>query len=773
MKTKLLILFLFLICVEKSFAEQNNTKDSLRIETINGKKYLIYRVSANESYASLSSRYGVLETNIRQANPNHKASLRKGNIIKIPYGLNSDKIVEEQIKSESISEISEPVKPEQIIKENEIKQRKAVLYGEEIKTVLNNGKKEVIYEASEEDNLDEIALNYNTTSQDIVARNNLRKTKLYELQRLIIPLDQIAKKPEISKVAGVKAPNQKEVEVKQNVIKVDTARKIETKAIVQKAADAKPELLVKKEDKPIEIKTEPIVEKATMSFPKPILYGEEIKYVLTNGKKELLYEASEDDNLDDISKYYNVLPSKIVERNNLKKTKFYEGQKLFIPVSLDVKKIENAIPIVAQNVQTIRKIDSVKTEQKAIAAKSVLSKQAEPLPTIQKATEPIPNLQKAIEVKTAEPKQIEKNIQKPIEVKVEIAAIALPKPNLYGEEIKYVITNGKKELLYEASEDDNLDNISKYYNVLPSKIVERNNLKKTKFYEGQKLFIPVSQDVKKIEINNPIVAQNVQTIRKIDSVKIEQKASAAKSVLSKQAEPLPTIQKAAEPIAVVEKPIETNIVTKKTETAKPSITKDEVKQIVSKKDVVSSAVAKKTIAVNSKKPVDEIAKDSVATVVYSHLVAQDETIEMIAKKYSVSVSDLINWNKLYQTRLRVGQDLIVNNTPKSAAKNTNSEQKDTTANQIKSLKVNKFVEHGLALLQEDNKYKGVLHRTAPVGTYIFLENAENFKKVFIRVTGNLENDNKDVILRIDDETARKVGINNPYTNVILQYSVID
>ncbi len=773
MKNTLLILCLFFFCAEKSFAGQNNIKDSLRIETINGKKYIIYRVLSNESYAGLAKRYNVLENHIRESNPNHKPNLRKGNIIKIPYGLNSDKIVEEQIKSESISAISEPVKPEQIIKENEIKQRKAVLYGEEIKTVLNNGKKEVIYEASEEDNLDEIALNYNTTSQDIVARNNLRKTKLYELQRLIIPLDQIAKKPEISKVAGVKAPNQKEVEVKQNVIKVDTARKIETKAIVQKAADAKPELLVKKEDKPIEIKTEPIVEKATMSFPKPILYGEEIKYVLTNGKKELLYEASEDDNLDDISKYYNVLPSKIVERNNLKKTKFYEGQKLFIPVSLDVKKIENAIPIVAQNVQTIRKIDSVKTEQKAIAAKSVLSKQAEPLPTIQKATEPIPNLQKAIEVKTAEPKQIEKNIQKPIEVKVEIAAIALPKPNLYGEEIKYVITNGKKELLYEASEDDNLDNISKYYNVLPSKIVERNNLKKTKFYEGQKLFIPVSQDVKKIEINNPIVAQNVQTIRKIDSVKIEQKASAAKSVLSKQAEPLPTIQKAAEPIAVVEKPIETNIVTKKTETAKPSITKDEVKQIVSKKDVVSSAVAKKTIAVNSKKPVDEIAKDSVATVVYSHLVAQDETIEMIAKKYSVSVSDLINWNKLYQTRLRVGQDLIVNNTPKSAAKNTNSEQKDTTANQIKSLKVNKFVEHGLALLQEDNKYKGVLHRTAPVGTYIFLENAENFKKVFIRVTGNLENDNKDVILRIDDETARKVGINNPYTNVILQYSVID
>ena len=467
MRVLILFFILHLFYIQKAIAAP---KDSLRIETINGKKYLIYRVSANESYASLSSRYGVLETNIRQANPNHKALLRKGNIIKIPYGLNSDKIVEEQIKSESISEISEPVKPEQIIKENEIKQRKAVLY------------------------------------------------------------------------------------------------------------------------------------------------GEEIKYVLTNGKKELLYEASEDDNLDDISKYYNVLPSKIVERNNLKKTKFYEGQKLFIPVSQDVKKIENAIPIVTQNVQAIRKIDSVKTEQKAIAAKSVLSKQAEPLPTIQKATETI---------------------------------------------------------------------------------------------------------------------------------------------------------------AVVEKPIETNIVTKKTETAKPSITKDEVKQIVSKKDVVSSAVAKKTIAVNSKKPVDEIAKDSVATVVYSHLVAQEETIEMIAKKYSVSVSDLINWNKLYQTRLRVGQDLIVNNTPKSAAKNTNSEQKDSTANQIKSLKVNKFVEHGLALLQEDNKYKGVLHRTAPVGTYIFLENAENFKKVFIRVTGNLENDNKDVILRIDDETARKVGINNPYTNVILQYSVID
>lgn len=162
---------------------------------------------------------------------------------------------------------------------------------------------------------------------------------------------------------------------------------------------------------------------------------------------------------------------------------------------------------------------------------------------------------------------------------------------------------------------------------------------------------------------------------------------------------------------------------------------------------------------------------------YSHVVMAGETIESIAKKYSISASDIANWNDLYQNRVRVGQELIVNykraRKPYFAINSLTSEQKQSISNNDKSDLVNKVTEKGIALLQEDNKYKGILHRTAPVGTLLLLQNAENFKKMYVRVTGTLSHDNPNVILRIDEETARVLGINNPNTNVILQYGIVE
>jgi len=59
--------------------------DSLRIETVNGKQFIIHQVDPKETLYSISRKYGVAVALIREQNPTVDAGLAVGQIVKVPY----------------------------------------------------------------------------------------------------------------------------------------------------------------------------------------------------------------------------------------------------------------------------------------------------------------------------------------------------------------------------------------------------------------------------------------------------------------------------------------------------------------------------------------------------------------------------------------------------------------------------------------------------------------------------------------------------------------
>ncbi|MCE2958437.1 MAG: LysM peptidoglycan-binding domain-containing protein [Bacteroidota bacterium] len=59
--------------------------DSLRMETINGKQFIIHQIEAKETLYSISRRYGVAVTAIIESNGAAEGALAVGQLLKIPY----------------------------------------------------------------------------------------------------------------------------------------------------------------------------------------------------------------------------------------------------------------------------------------------------------------------------------------------------------------------------------------------------------------------------------------------------------------------------------------------------------------------------------------------------------------------------------------------------------------------------------------------------------------------------------------------------------------
>src|SRR4051812_4941206 len=68
-----------------SFLGLETTTDSLRLETINGKSFVIHQVGERETLYGISRRYGTTIPSILEVNPNADGGLAVGTILKVPY----------------------------------------------------------------------------------------------------------------------------------------------------------------------------------------------------------------------------------------------------------------------------------------------------------------------------------------------------------------------------------------------------------------------------------------------------------------------------------------------------------------------------------------------------------------------------------------------------------------------------------------------------------------------------------------------------------------
>ena len=157
---------------------------------------------------------------------------------------------------------------------------------------------------------------------------------------------------------------------------------------------------------------------------------------------------------------------------------------------------------------------------------------------------------------------------------------------------------------------------------------------------------------------------------------------------------------------------------------------------------------------------------------FTHVVKDGETLLSIAKKYDVMQSDLANWNNLMKYRLRIGQELIINQ----------SRGKLSYYERAIEPKQNKTVlpvyltdnnHNGLAYYNPSDKLKGVLMNNVPVGKWIMIHNDDKFKKRAVQVLGPLpSNAPKDCLLMIDKYTASNLEIKNITSRVSVNVAEI-
>lgn len=157
----------------------------------------------------------------------------------------------------------------------------------------------------------------------------------------------------------------------------------------------------------------------------------------------------------------------------------------------------------------------------------------------------------------------------------------------------------------------------------------------------------------------------------------------------------------------------------------------------------------------------------------THIVLVGETIEFVAKKYKISISDIANWNNLTQKKIRVGQELIVKLNgaykPYLLSNSMSAESNKQIKNTDKLASI-KFVEEKGLCFQSEENFMGIAHRNAPIGTLLLLTSTENYKEIYVRVTSVLVNSNVDVILQVDKKTAEELAFNSSLINVLISYS---
>ncbi len=234
-KVKMRILILLLIMMGGQV--QANNPDSLLTRWINGKKFLLHKVSPKETYSSLSRQYHVPVAEIQAANPK-SVNLKIGEVIHIPVSASTatTTTIPSQSPAKSVVEQQEspkvkPTAPSSPSKEGNSKQTHTVQKGETLYAISK------MYGMS----VDEVK-KINGLNSNAVAVG--QKLKVNTLSKSVIPVQQ-----EIVKAAT----------------EVKTVNENETKEIVVKSS---PAVAPKEEVKetPKEIVTTPVILETTKTI---------------------------------------------------------------------------------------------------------------------------------------------------------------------------------------------------------------------------------------------------------------------------------------------------------------------------------------------------------------------------------------------------------------------------------------------------------------------------------------------------------------------------
>ena len=442
-----------------------------------------------------------------------------------------------------------------------------------------------------------------------------------------------------------------------------------------------------------------------------LIPGKVLKEVSKDGLRKIFYKVGNGETLQSIAQKFNTTDKLIANTNMISSGNVSGGQ--IIKIEIDEKST-----MVAEAPKA--------TEPKPIAKKEEKT-----------------NVKESAKETWTEAKSAVKELVKK-EEKAPEPIVSAPANSEDDKLVVKTISNKKYIIHTTASSNETVDMLADRYSVSIKKIKEANNLSSTKLRNKQSVKIPVTENQL-----SKLIAEN----KKINSNENSQETkSVAASGNGSSSPEVPSINDSA----------------RSTWGDKIHLTEEDMSKLKKKAEDEAKTLAIAEVHANGGGSTNEE---------FTHPVMKGETIESIAKKYNVTTSDLANWNGLWDYRVREGLELIVNakraRKPYFALNSTNAEQVKTIKANDKSSLVEDIYEQGLCLYTEDVKFKGILHKTAPVGTLIMIENNDNFKRRFFTTTGVLrDTSNNDVIIQIDDETARQLDINNPLTNVKLRFGLV-
>lgn len=184
-----------------------------------------------------------------------------------------------------------------------------------------------------------------------------------------------------------------------------------------------------------------------------------------------------------------------------------------------------------------------------------------------------------------------------------------------------------------------------------------------------------------------------------------------------------------------------------------------------RKEILANAVESKVEVKSDVK--DKPAPVKAETIKTQNAVVQKEKAEAKADQ-NVEVKPAI----IEKAETKISSATVLDNDQKNSSKK--SEVKSNNGSVVRE-----YNETGMAAWIKDgslnqNKYYA-LHRTAPLGTIVKVNNRMNGDYVFVKVVGQLPDsgDNDKQIIKISEAAARKIGAVNEHFQVELSYGVLN
>lgn len=482
------------------------------------------------------------------------------------------------------------------------------------------------------------------------------------------------------------------------------------------------------------IQGEPVTLLKTADSIEKKIIGKELVKEKKGTSTLAVYKIGTGDNIDDLAKHYNCTVEEIISQNNLVSSTLIPGKIIRIPVKKSA--IESNT-----NKKTAFVSTSKNETKKAVIDTLLKTKNNVYIPEVDT------NKVLAIAKKQLTNKNNSDSAQNQTS----------NKPKIFGTALRTEIKGNKTLTIYKTGSGDNINSLAQYFNSSVNGIQTQNNLINNKLLPGKILKI-WSKNIDTLK--EETIEKNIQVEKSIESNKITIKTKKNETVSGKKN----TLD--ANHIAKIEP---------KNKASKNNFGNLSTDKIIESEESVlnNTQEISKEINANELHANTNVGDTKVG---FTHSVLAGETIELIAKKYKISISDIANWNNLNQNKIRVGQELIVNfkraNLPYLLANSMSPELTKKLKNTDKTASVKFVEEKGLCFLS-DEKFMGIAHRNAPVGTLLLLTSTENYKKIYVRVTSVLANSNADVIIQVDKHTAKEMAFNSSLTNVLLSYSTIE